>query len=97
MQAVFSSDFSIPQFSMLKRLLLVHGNRNYIRLSKLILYSFYKNIALCFTQFWFAFFQLFSGQLMYFDFLFTLYNALFTALPIIAVAILDQEKSIYIF
>lgn len=36
----------IPQFRFLLKLLLVHGGWNYRRLSKLILYFFYKNIVL---------------------------------------------------
>eukprot|EP01113_Clastostelium_recurvatum_P026338 TRINITY_DN3160_c0_g1_i1.p1 TRINITY_DN3160_c0_g1~~TRINITY_DN3160_c0_g1_i1.p1 ORF type:complete len:1415 (-),score=445.20 TRINITY_DN3160_c0_g1_i1:21-4265(-) len=93
MQAVLASDFSIAEFRFLKRLLLVHGNRSYRRITKLILYSFCKNIALCLSQFWFSFHSGFSGQMMYFDFLFTLYNALFTSFPILAVGMLDQDVS----
>ncbi|EGC30740.1 hypothetical protein DICPUDRAFT_95677 [Dictyostelium purpureum] len=91
MQAVLASDFAIANFSMLKRLILVHGNRNYKRITKLILYSFSKNIALSISQFWFGFFSGFSGQMIYFDFLFTLYNALFTSLPVIFLGTFDQD------
>ena len=35
-----------PQFKYLKNLLLVHGAWNYNRVSKCILYCFYKNIVL---------------------------------------------------
>lgn len=52
MQAARSSDFAISQFRYLRKLLLVHGAWSYQRLSKLILYSFYKNICLYMTQFW---------------------------------------------
>jgi phospholipid-transporting ATPase len=52
MQAARSSDFAISQFRFLRKLLLVHGAWSYQRLSKLILYSFYKNICLYMTQFW---------------------------------------------
>ena len=41
-QAVLSSDFSLAQFRFLKRLVLVHGNYSYKRISKLILFSFQK-------------------------------------------------------
>lgn len=51
-QASRSADFSISQFRYLARLLLVHGAWSYQRLSKLVLYSFYKNIVLYVTQFW---------------------------------------------
>lgn len=52
LQAARAADFAISQFSYLRKLLLVHGNWSYNKISKLILYSFYKNITLYFTQFW---------------------------------------------
>jgi len=52
LQAARSSDVAISQFKYLKKLLLVHGSWSYQRLSKLILYSFYKNIVLYMTQFY---------------------------------------------
>lgn len=52
LQAARSADFAIAQFRFLRKLLLVHGAWSYHRLSKLILYSFYKNIVLYITQFW---------------------------------------------
>ncbi|EGG17717.1 P-type ATPase [Cavenderia fasciculata] len=93
MQAVLASDFAIAQFQMLRRLLFVHGHRSYKRMTKLILYSFAKNIALSISQFWFGFFSAFSGQMIYFDFLFTLYNALFTSLPVLMLGTFDQDAS----
>lgn len=45
-QAACASDYSIGQFRFLTRLLFVHGVWNYRRLSKVLLYSFYKNICL---------------------------------------------------
>lgn len=52
LQAARSADVSIAQFRYLRKLLLVHGAWSYQRISKVILYSFYKNIALYMTQFW---------------------------------------------
>jgi phospholipid-transporting ATPase len=46
LQAARSADVAISQFRYLTKLLLVHGTWSYQRLSKLILYSFYKNIVL---------------------------------------------------
>jgi len=45
-QAVNSSDFAIAQFRYLETLLLVHGRWNFVRLSKVVLFSFYKNSML---------------------------------------------------
>lgn len=52
LQAARSADVSIGQFRYLRKLLLVHGAWSYQRISKVILYSFYKNIAMFMTQFW---------------------------------------------
>ncbi len=45
MQAVMASDFALPRFRFLQRLLLVHGHWCYDRLVKTILYFFYENTA----------------------------------------------------
>lgn len=52
LQAARSADVAIGQFRYLRKLLLVHGAWSYQRIAKVILYSFYKNIALYMTQFW---------------------------------------------
>ncbi|ORX91371.1 phospholipid-transporting ATPase [Basidiobolus meristosporus CBS 931.73] len=90
LQAARSADFAISQFRYLTKLLLVHGAWSYQRLSKLILYSFYKNITLYMTQFWFAFFNGFSGQSAYESWTITLYNVLFTVMPPMVIGIFDQ-------
>ncbi|KAM9264959.1 phospholipid-transporting ATPase VA [Cariama cristata] len=43
MQAVMASDFAIPRFRHLEKLLLVHGHWSYSRLANMVLYFFYKN------------------------------------------------------
>lgn len=60
LQAARSADFSIAQFRFLRKLLLVHGAWAYQRLSKMIFYYFYKNVALYLTQFWVS---LYAGRL----------------------------------
>lgn len=52
LQAARSADISIAQFRYLRKLTLVHGAWSYQRVSKTILFSFYKNITLYLTQFW---------------------------------------------
>jgi len=52
LQAARSADVALAQFRFLTKLLLVHGTWSYHRLSKLILYSYYKNLALAMAQFW---------------------------------------------
>jgi phospholipid-translocating P-type ATPase (flippase) len=57
LQAVNASDYSIAQFSFLKRLLLVHGRWNYRRVSKIVLLQMYMLVALQFGQLWYFFFN----------------------------------------
>ncbi len=65
MQAANSSDFAVAQFRFLARLLFVHGAWNYTRISKVILYSFYKNICLYIIELWFAIYNFWSGQVLF--------------------------------
>jgi P-type E1-E2 ATPase len=60
-QAMRASDYSFGQFRYLSKLLLVHGRWGYRRISWFICYYFYKNIAVVFTELWFAIFNGFSG------------------------------------
>ena len=93
LQAARASDYSIAQFRFLLRLLLVHGRWNYRRISKIILYSFYKNIVLYLSQFWFTLNNGFSGQSYYERWTLGQFNVLFTFFPIIFYGILDQDVS----
>jgi len=93
MQAVMASDFSIAQFRFLERLVLVHGRYNYKRNARLVTYFFYKNMYFGFTIFWFNAFAFFSGQKVYNDWAMSSFNIFFTSLPILVVAILDQDVS----
>lgn len=93
MQAVMASDFSIAQFRFLEHLLLVHGHWCYRRISMMICYFFYKNIAFGFTLFWFEAYASFSGQPAYNDWYMSFYNVFFTSLPVIALGVFDQDVS----
>jgi phospholipid-transporting ATPase len=93
LQAARSADIAIGQFRYLRKLLLVHGAWSYQRISKVILYSFYKNIALFMTQFWYSFQNAFSGQIIYESWTLTFYNVLFTAMPPFVLGIFDQFVS----
>jgi len=91
LQAARASDFSIAQFRFLQRLLLVHGRYAYRRISKVTLFSFYKNILLYLTQFWFASMNLWTGQSLYDSWALSLWNMAFSAFPIIFLGILDRD------
>ncbi|XP_054809122.1 phospholipid-transporting ATPase 3-like isoform X3 [Prosopis cineraria] len=93
MQAVMASDFAVAQFRFLVDLLLVHGRWSYLRVCKVITYFFYKNLTFTLTQFWFTFQTGFSGQRFYDDWFQSLYNVIFTALPVIIVGLFDKDVS----
>eukprot|EP01013_Petalomonas_cantuscygni_P001738 TRINITY_DN11768_c0_g1_i1.p1 TRINITY_DN11768_c0_g1~~TRINITY_DN11768_c0_g1_i1.p1 ORF type:complete len:2407 (-),score=325.31 TRINITY_DN11768_c0_g1_i1:206-7426(-) len=89
-QAANTADYAIGQFRFLTRLLFVHGHWNYRRLSRLILFSFYKNIVLYMTQFMFVWFN-HSGQSLYESWTITFFNVLFVSFPVFVVACVDRD------
>ncbi|XP_029915308.1 phospholipid-transporting ATPase ID [Myripristis murdjan] len=91
MQAVLSSDYSFSQFRFLERLLLVHGRWSYLRMCKFLRYFFYKNFTFTFVHFWYAFFCGFSAQTVYDEWFITLYNLVYTALPVLGMSLFDQD------
>ncbi|XP_071989811.1 phospholipid-transporting ATPase IC-like [Engystomops pustulosus] len=93
MQAVMSSDYSFAQFRYLQRLLLVHGRWSYIRMCKFLSYFFYKNFAYTLVNFWYSFFNGYSGQTVYDTIFMALYNLLYSSLPIIVLGLQDQDVS----
>jgi P-type E1-E2 ATPase len=56
-QALAASDYAIGQFRFLAKLLFVHGTWSYRRISKVILYSFYKNVSLYLIEVYLTFFM----------------------------------------
>lgn len=93
LQAARSADVSISQFRFLRKLLLVHGNWSYARLSKMVMYSFYKTVTLYVTLFWYSFYNGFSGQTAYESWSQSFYNVAFTMLPTLVIGIFDQYVS----
>ena len=93
LQAARSADVSIAQFRFLRKLLLVHGNWSYARLSKSVLYSFYKTVTLYVTLFWFSLYNKFSGQTAYESWSQSFYNVVFTMMPTLVIGIFDQYVS----
>jgi len=93
LQAANSADFSIGQFKFLSRLLFVHGAWNYSRISKVILYSFYKNITLYIIELWFAIYNYWSGQVLYERWTIGMYNIFFTSAPPVALGLFDRTCS----
>ncbi|XP_020559605.1 phospholipid-transporting ATPase ID isoform X2 [Oryzias latipes] len=91
MQAVLASDYSFAQFRYLQRLLLVHGRWSYFRMSNFLSYFFYKNFAFTLVHFWYGFFCGFSAQTVYDQWFITLFNIVYTSLPVLAMGLFDQD------
>ncbi|VDK38604.1 unnamed protein product [Taenia asiatica] len=92
-QAACSSDYAIAQFRFLNKLLLVHGAWSFNRITKVILYSFYKNICLYVIQFWFSMVSGFSGQIVFDRWSMSLYNVAFSAAPPLALGLFERNMS----
>ncbi|KAI8085885.1 uncharacterized protein B0P05DRAFT_534105 [Gilbertella persicaria] len=90
-QAVMASDYAIAQFRFLQKLLLVYGRWSYLRIAEMIMGFFFKNIIWTFVLFWYQIFCQFNGSMMFEYVLVTLYNVVFTSLPIIFMGIWDQD------
>lgn len=65
MQAANASDFAVPEFQCIERLLFVHGRWLYLRNAEMILYFFYKNMLFTIPQFFFAIFNAYSAQSLF--------------------------------
>eukprot|EP00756_Hemistasia_phaeocysticola_P025325 Hpha_TRINITY_DN15999_c1_g7::TRINITY_DN15999_c1_g7_i1::g.71272::m.71272/K14802/DRS2, ATP8A; phospholipid-transporting ATPase len=90
-QAVLASDYAIPRFKHLKRLLFVHGRYSLYRNSLCILFSFYKNFVLAIIQVYFSMFCGFSGQTLFDSWLLAMQNFAFTSIPPLFVGIFEKD------
>jgi phospholipid-translocating P-type ATPase (flippase) len=90
-QAVRSADYAFGEFRFLRRLLTVHGRYSYNRMAEIIFYSFYKNLTFITVQWWFGFYSLWSGQIVYEEIFFTVYNVVFTSIPPICMALFEKD------
>ncbi|XP_074066215.1 phospholipid-transporting ATPase VA-like [Macrotis lagotis] len=91
MQAVMASDFAVPRFRQLEKLLLVHGHWCYSRLANMVLYFFYKNAMFVALLFWYQFFCGFSGSSMIDQWFLIFFNLLFSSLPQLITGVLDKD------
>uniref|UniRef100_A0A0G4FCQ6 P-type phospholipid transporter n=1 Tax=Chromera velia CCMP2878 TaxID=1169474 RepID=A0A0G4FCQ6_9ALVE len=90
-QAVQSSDYAVPQFNCLQRLILVHGRKGYRRIASMICYYFYKNVVIVMCDLLFNVFAGFSGQIFFPEWLSTMYNAFFTSFACLFTYALDVD------
>eukprot|EP01063_Lacrimia_lanifica_P031426 TRINITY_DN5178_c0_g1_i3.p1 TRINITY_DN5178_c0_g1~~TRINITY_DN5178_c0_g1_i3.p1 ORF type:complete len:1449 (+),score=423.25 TRINITY_DN5178_c0_g1_i3:68-4348(+) len=80
-QAELASDYAIPRFRFLKRLLAVHGRYAIYRNARCVCFSFYKNIVLSLCMVFYAFYSAFSGMSVFDSWLLAIKNTLFDFLP----------------
>lgn len=91
LQASRISDYSIAQFRFLTKLLLVHGRWNYIRTCKYTLGTFWKEFMFYLTQALFQRYVGYTGTSLYESWSLSMFNTLFTSLPVIFMGIFEQD------
>jgi len=89
-----ASDYAMPRFRMLPRLLLVHGHWNYARIAQLIEYFFYKNALFILLIFIYQGFSGWSGANFIPDLYLILFMLLFNSIPPIINATLGDSSLI---
>eukprot|EP01062_Namystynia_karyoxenos_P061845 TRINITY_DN5451_c0_g1_i1.p1 TRINITY_DN5451_c0_g1~~TRINITY_DN5451_c0_g1_i1.p1 ORF type:complete len:1261 (+),score=390.46 TRINITY_DN5451_c0_g1_i1:131-3913(+) len=90
-QAVLASDYAIPRFKHLKRLMFVHGRYSLYRNAMTVLFSFYKNFVLAVIQVYYSFFCGFSGQTLFDSWLLAMQNFAFTSIPPLFVGLFEKD------
>lgn len=93
LQAARTSDYSIAQFRFLTKLLLVHGRWNYIRTCKYTLGTFWKEMLFYLTQALYQRYAGYTGTSLYESWSLSMFNTLFTSLPVIFMGIFEKDLS----
>mmetsp|Transcript_30768 Transcript_30768/g.50812 ORF Transcript_30768/g.50812 Transcript_30768/m.50812 type:complete len:1752 (-) Transcript_30768:131-5386(-) len=88
-QAVNASDFAIAQFRFLQDLTLVHGRWNFMRLSTVTLFSFYKNALMAGVLIAYTSMSLYSGTPLFDEWLIAMLNFV-AGFPILALGMFDR-------
>ncbi|CAH0550461.1 unnamed protein product [Brassicogethes aeneus] len=91
-QASLAGDFSIPQFSHLARLLLVHGRRSYKRSASLAQFVIHRGLIISTMQAVFSSVFYLSSVALYQGFLMVGYATVYTMFPVFSL-VLDQDVS----
>lgn len=91
LQAARNSDYSIAQFRFLTKLLLVHGRWNYLRVCKYTLGTFWKEMLFYLTQALYQRYAGYTGTSLYESWSLSMFNTLFTSLPVIFMGIFEQD------
>jgi len=89
-QAVNASDFAIAQFRFLQDLVIIHGRWNFLRMARVVLFSFYKNAAMAGTMIVFGQQCLYSGTPLYDMWVISMLNFL-AGIPILFLGMFDRD------
>ena len=85
------ANYAIGEFCLLWKLVLYYGRLNYMRVTELILYFFYKNMVFTIIQFAYCFYTQGSGQSFWLSWSITFYNMIFTFLPVVLRAVFEID------
>lgn len=91
LQASRAADYAIAQFRFLLKLLLVNGRYNYIRTSRFVLCTFYKELLFYLTQCVYQRYTLFTGSSLYESWSLSMFNTLFTSLPVLCIGMFEKD------
>ncbi|EDW65626.1 phospholipid-transporting ATPase IF [Drosophila virilis] len=92
-QAARSADYSIAKFSMLQRLLLVHGHYNTERLAFMVLFYCYKNIIITGCMALFQVYDLYSATSVYNELYLWLFDIIYISFSFTYLAMSDKHYS----
>ena len=88
-QAVNASDFAIAQFRFLETLVLIHGRWNFMRLSVVMMFSFYKNAVMAGCLVAYNSETIFSGTPLFDEWIIAVLNFV-AGLPIMVIGFFDR-------
>jgi len=90
-QAELTSDYAVPRFKHLQRLLFVHGRYALYRNTMCVLYSLYKNACLALIQIIYSYYNGFSGQSFFDSWLLAIFNMVFCSFPPLSMGMFEKD------
>eukprot|EP00796_Vickermania_ingenoplastis_P011994 gene11995-8265_t len=90
-QAELSSDYAIPKFRFLRRLLMVHGRFSLYRDTHCVLYSIYKNMFLTVSMICYTTYSGYSGQAFVESWYLSMFSVVFCSIQPLLVGIIDKD------
>ncbi|CAG9569704.1 putative phospholipid transporting ATPase-like protein [Leishmania major strain Friedlin] len=90
-QAELASDYALPKFRFLKRLLFVHGRFSVFREGHCVVYSLYKNVIVTVGMVGYQFYAGYSGQTLIDSWLLGMFSVFLCSLQPLMIGILDKD------